>query len=633
MKLLSRLWRNLWLCLLCWSSCFFWSPLAGATACAPEIIATAIARDISPADHSIPPLTPPNLAAAEWQTVSLPHTWLDLWPEYEGYAWYRIDWQCAQGEQPASVAMMAESVVLAGAIYLNNDLLWRDRNLVEPVTRSWATPRYLLFPQSSMQPGVNQLWVYVYGAAQVRAGLGMVQLGAPEAMLSAYDDRWQVQRLALHVNLIISTLLGLLALLVWLYKRSQTLFGWYALLAFSWLLFGLCVVATETAPFRNTLVFAQISTLTYSLLTVSFCLFLWAVIDLKISRYVKYALGVTYSLLAVFMLWDDNWSSAQLFSNIFTLVFALACLHVLVGTLFHPTRTNKIVAACLLLIVVMVVRDYLALNGVINSRTFYTHYMCFFLMIAAAIFLASRVAANARRIERFNHELQDAVTKACSELEETLASQHSLALTNSRLQERLQLAHELHDGLGGQITRSITLLEQQREAMGSERMLSLLKILRNDLRQVIDNGTSATAAVPATPLAWAAPVRHRFVNLFDELGITSQWHIPEHWPTHPPGAAQCLALTRLLEESLTNVIKHSRANEVEVRLDFLSPSQLQFTLTDNGVGFDVNLIQSTSAGIGMRSMRERMLRQHGTLTVESKPGRTCLIARIEIKNT
>jgi hypothetical protein len=52
--------------------------------------------------------------------------------------------------------MLAAQVVLAGAIYRNNDLLWRDWNMVESVTRNGATPGYRLFPQSFMQPDVNQ---------------------------------------------------------------------------------------------------------------------------------------------------------------------------------------------------------------------------------------------------------------------------------------------------------------------------------------------------------------------------------------------------------------------------------------------------------------------------------------------
>ena len=60
-----------------------------------------------------------------------------------------------------------------------------------------------------------------------------------------------------------------------------------------------------------------------------------------------------------------------------------------------------------------------------------------------------RHAKNARRIERFNVELQEAITTAQAELASTLKQQYGLALTNTRLRDHLQLAHDLHDGLGG----------------------------------------------------------------------------------------------------------------------------------------------------------------------------------------
>ena len=70
---------------------------------------------------------------------------------------------------------------------------------------------------------------------------------------------------------------------------------------------------------------------------------------------------------------------------------------------------------------------------------------------------------------------------------------------------------------------------------------------------------------PATPREWIAPLRHRYTQLFDELGIEVRWDVPASWIV-PPSALQCLALTRLIEEGLTNVIKHSRAGRVAVRL-------------------------------------------------------------------
>jgi hypothetical protein len=49
--------------------------------------------------------------------------------------WYRLDWEldCIDPAQP--IALSLYSMVLAGEVYLNQDLLWRDQHLQEPLSR------------------------------------------------------------------------------------------------------------------------------------------------------------------------------------------------------------------------------------------------------------------------------------------------------------------------------------------------------------------------------------------------------------------------------------------------------------------------------------------------------------------
>lgn len=103
----------------------------------------------------------------------------------------------------------------------------------------------------------------------------------------------------------------------------------------------------------------------------------------------------------------------------------------------------------------------------------------------------------------------------------------------------MQIAHDLHDGLGGSLMRSMALVELAPQPLANQRVLSLLKVLRDDLRQVIDHGSSAGAQVPDTPVQQAAPLRHRFTLLFDEMGVASQWRIAPQWQGRP-SALQCL---------------------------------------------------------------------------------------------
>lgn len=87
--------------------------------------------------------------------------------------------------------------------------------------------------------------------------------------------------------------------------------------------------------------------------------------------------------------------------------------------------------------------------------------------------------------------------------------------------------------------------------------------MRDDLRQVIEQGAAETASIPATPLQWMAPLRHRLASLLEEIGVTSEWMVDTHW-RRPPTALQCLGLFRLMEEALSNIIKHSRAQRVRI---------------------------------------------------------------------
>lgn len=56
-----------------------------------------------------------------------------------------------------------------------------------------------------------------------------------------------------------------------------------------------------------------------------------------------------------------------------------------------------------------------------------------------------------RRIEGFNVEHNESVAEARAELAATLERQHELELAHARLGERVNLAHDQHDGLGGML--------------------------------------------------------------------------------------------------------------------------------------------------------------------------------------
>lgn len=607
---------------LAWSLCLAagaWAqPLEGG--CAPRILAIASALDTGTPG-------PPDPSELDWTAITLPDQWTRRWPQHDGAVWYRIDWQNVCPHQP--VALGLNTITMAGEIFVNQEPLWRDRHLSEPLSRSWNLPRYWQLPPSMLQPGSNSLWIRVHGIAQQTPGLGVVRLGAPEALRQWFERAWWDQRTLFVMGITVSGVLCILFGCAWLQNPSNTAFGWFALNTLCWALFMGNVVATEAWPFPSTLAAARANLLALMAFNLSWCLFNWRFGEQTFPRLEMLLWCATAAAMGLVVFAPAQWMpQLQRLGLLYLGLGYAVCLQFPFRALQTRKLAHLVYAACLPVFLAAGVHDLLLLEGALSGSPLMP-YTSLLTMLALAIVLGRQVMLTMRRIERFNQELSQSVAQACDDLGATLEREHALELRHSRLQERLQISHDLHDSLGGSLVRSIALVEQAEQPLRNAQFLSMLKLMRDDLRQMIDNGTSASLQVPQTPPQWIAPLRHRFGGLFEELDLAAQWELPEAWRPAPT-TLQCLALTRVLEEALTNVIKHSRARQVRVELQQRDARELLLCITDDGQGFDVPAAQSGSLGVGLRSMRARLERVHGTLQIESQPGRTRLQARLQL---
>ena len=71
---------------------------------------------------------------------------------------------------------------LAGEIYINDELLWRDASLVEPISRSWNMPRLLRLSEPYLRDGINSIRIRVVSIPGQQLGLGRVFVGSAPAM-------------------------------------------------------------------------------------------------------------------------------------------------------------------------------------------------------------------------------------------------------------------------------------------------------------------------------------------------------------------------------------------------------------------------------------------------------------------
>ena len=564
-----------------------------------------------------------------WEPVSLPDIWTKRWPDYTGSVWYRLtlDDGCLDN---SSVALSISGLTLAGMLYVNDDLLWRDSNLSEPLSRSWNIPRYWLLPTSTLRPEGNSIWLRVTGASHSLSGVRQVDVGQPEHIWELHQQQWWQQRTSLLINMTVSLVMAMLFSIFWLLHRSESAFGWFALSSWCWAAFISNALAYSPWPFTNSADWQRFNTSALVLYCYTSSRFIWSFGKQHFPRLVRYSRPVILLvLLSIWLAPTSHLVTVLVLTGLgFVLLYMINLVQFQWHAYRHPQRHNVLLAVCLLGFLGIMLYDILAMLEVIDSHQSYVQLTSLITPILMFLIVAWRFTENLRRIERFNEDLQDTVERTRNELTQTLGREHRLEMDNTRLNERLVIAHDLHDSLGSSLMRSIATVEQAGERLDRMQFLSMLKMLRDDLRQIIDNSSASTSAASATPTDWLAPLRHRFVHLFDELELSSQWQLPSQWPCTLSSTEQ-QALTRFIEEALTNIIKHSHARSLTISMTGLHGGGMQLVVTDDGLGFDVETTLQAGQGVGMRSMHARIARIGGQLHIDSRPGETILTAILQ----
>ena len=601
--------------------------------CAPRVLSASVARAdqgqaIDPASMDVVKARP----ATGWAPVQLPDNWAKRWRGYEGTVWYRMDWEwpseCRSANQPLGLGLTGLS--MAGAVYLNDELLWRDKSLTEPLSRSFHVPRAWVLPTSALLEGVNTVWVRVEGLPTMAPGLGKMWIGDSGQVTETTEKTVTRQRTAFAVSGAMSAAVGSLFLIVWVRNRKEKAYFWFTAMSYGWTAYVFSMLTTTPWPFPDSLFMSRAAIATLVLAELSACMFTWRFGDQHFPRVERAMWTVAGFVIAALLLGPREWvgllSSAAMLAS--TTMLTLNGLQFQ----WHAWRTREpqhlLLSGCWLIFIVVATHDVILLIKGWDADNTWSSSVGPVITIVMALIMGGRLVSNVQRIERYNQELAEGVAVAREELSRALQREHVQALEHAKLQERVQIAHDLHDGLGGSLVRSMALVEQTAQPLPGERVLSLLKVLRDDLRQVIDQGSSSGAVVPETPQRWLAPLRHRFKQLFDDMQVRSEWESPATW-TVTPTAVQCLGLTRLVEEALSNVIKHSQASSVKVHCSQqLLSGDLIVSIADNGVGFDVQAVRHAGLSVGMRSMAARAERLGAALEVQSRPGQTVVSVRI-----
>lgn len=211
-----------------------------------------------------------------------------------------------------------------------------------------------------------------------------------------------------------------------------------------------------------------------------------------------------------------------------------------------------------------------------------------------------------------------------------LAAQLALGVQNTDLrrqqlevvadQERARIAHEIHDGVAQSMYALNLGLENcarlaQREDFSrlSESLSRLVPLSRQTLLEI------RHYMYDLTPLLSAEDSFEDLVKKqAGEFEAISQIpaHVKVRGGNQPIPVPVRAGIYRILHEALSNVLQHSAASEVRIKLD-VGCGNVRMSVNDNGVGFNM---EEAKAGIGLDGMRRRAEEMGGTSSITSTEG-------------
>lgn len=236
---------------------------------------------------------------------------------------------------------------------------------------------------------------------------------------------------------------------------------------------------------------------------------------------------------------------------------------------------------------------------------------------------------NQLKLCRLKHQLQEQneqLQQKESDLRRALGQEKSLNRKieeMAALEERNRIARDIHDELGHalvalniQLETAIALWDE--DAAKSYEFLKESKQLASDALQAVRRSVADMRADPLNGKLLETAIASLVQEFQTTSGIEPQCSISL---TTPISQHLNTVLYRILQEGLTNILKHAHATTVQIGLES-SPNGVSLSLWDNGNGFEVG---DNLAGFGLRGMRERVLTSGGHIDVRSRPGQGCQI--------
>nr|WKF58254.1 Sensor histidine kinase LiaS [Paraburkholderia busanensis] len=528
----------------------------------------------------------------------------------DSVTWIRVTTHA--GHLPAGPLVLYGSRVKTDgtvAIYADGRLVYRAQRQ-GPLWNSLFTPLWIELDRPDGAAPPAEILVRLTHTRVTDVGLASLWLGTADALRGRYVMRQWLQR-ELPATLSAAFLMvGGFALFVWLRRRRET----------GYLLF-FNLAATSFVAHLHYYAGLPITDDWFAWVTINALLWMIVVVHFFLCqthgrpfKWLTYAVvGVsgsitilTLPLIAVLPVLPNTPVIVPLIYAVEIVIGAVVGVAgVLAG--WRRSREARLVATGVSLCIVLGISDWAMYNNVVSLEGWFLGaYMNAVTFAIFGLLIYRRYVTAIAEVEQINVSLAERLQAREDELEESHRLLREAELKRTISDERQRLMQDMHDGLGSSLISAIRSVE--RGDASSPHVSQILKSCLDDLKLTIDS----MEPVEADLLLLLATLRFRLEPRLERSGVTLRWDV-QKLPTLPwldPSSA--LHILRIVQESIANVLAHTRASEIRVGTA-ADVTGVRVVVEDNGQGFDVEKALGAGKGHGLRNQLRRAQAVDGTI--------------------
>lgn len=592
----------------------------GLAACLPVARAEAVhllravAIDESgEAGWDAPSAVPPAVTAGRGTEVALPHAKPRAVASSSSTAlaqpdvvWYRLELppRAAAGIAPHELVFYLPRWQTVGtvAVYAGDRLAWQSSG--SRVWNSFNRPLWVPLAEAADAPAPGVVWIRMASQPGVGGAVSTAWAG------SADDLRWRLRvRMLLQVDLIGVTagaflVIGLFALAVWCVRRDEPMYALVFLAAAAHAVRNVHKLVGDQPPWLPDAWFGWMTV--NSLAWGQMLIFAFA-FRLHGRRMPRLAMAmVTLVILVSVATLPLPWLAPRL-STMLPAIYILIALQtaVIAGTGLWASwasrsREGLALFTIFALNLPMGVHDLLLQNYRVNIEHVYLGpYTSISVFTVFLVIVWRRYVGAIRAVEEVNASLESRLAARERELVASHEQLRVLEREQALAAERQRMVRDMHDGIGSSLMSALRMVEGGRASAADT--AQVLKDCIDDLKLAIDSLHTTDADL----LALLAAVRFRLAPRLKSAGITLTWSVQDLPPLPWLDPQRALHVLRILQEVLTNILKHSGADAIDVATAH-EGDEVEVRVRNNGAPFVPDEAAADSpAGLGLANVRNR----------------------------